>query len=398
MCCEAGSRVRGFFNAARNETRMNKIYLAAIVVLSTAYQPSPACSSEQDSASVLRSIREHYEQTYTKLNDLYIEQLVLRSASTTGALVPTVQVLHAYRPGQFFQRTFHFGPDPLVASPGPPKEDPFGNWLLVRNGVALQVYPSSGLALIDVRAPETSPSGELIFYTSAVGLAFPEQRQRLDALPQSLSEIDASGLIAGYNYFLPYAFRGPGWRIEQGETIDGRECVLATRTIPPRTTDKMWIDSQNHYAIRRRLITNGTASLDIRSFNFRSYENGIAWPDLVKFESNQQPNRQEFRLLKLRFTDIPKELFEPRLSPGLLVQDNLQGRLYVMPGGEDILEKTIDRAERYLHSGRLVETTSNRWQDSFSQWILPLAPAAVLTIAILAKWVKDRRARLNRAA
>ena len=378
---------------------MSRKSFAAILFFLAVCRPWAVFAGEEaDSASDLAAIREHYERTYTHLDSLYLEQLVLRPAAKTGVLTPTIQVLEACRPGEFFQRTVHFGSDPLVASPGPLEDDPLLNWLLVRNGVSLQAYPSSGVAVIDGRALEASPTGELIVYTSAIGFPFPEQHKRLEASHRPSGEVDETALITATDYFLPYAFRGPGWHVDKKEAVDGSECLVVTRTIKPRTTDMLWVDRQNQDAIRRRRITNGTAFIDIHSFNFRNYGNGVAWPDLVKFESNQQPKRQEFRLLNVRFADIPNELFEVRLAPGSLVQDNLHRRLYVVPGGEEILEKTINRAEAYLHSGRLVAATSTRWQEYVSEWILPLLPAAVLAIAIFVKLAKDRRGRFNRAA
>jgi hypothetical protein len=194
---------------------------------------------------------------------------------------------------------------------------------------------------------------------------------------------------------LPDAFEQGGYAVHDTfEEVDGFPCVVVSRP----GYEKIWIDPQINYSVRKRLYYNDSGLVQSIRYNhdFAEIVRGIWLPQLCWWDlcapakaperyRGKPLHRYVYTVTELSINNVPDSLFVIAIDPGMTVGDasllprkdgKNQFVTYVMPADKAQLEKTIQRALE-LRGDRAAE----RSRFQLGLWvngIIVLAVAGVL--------------------
>jgi hypothetical protein len=346
----------------------------------------------------LRELRLHFDRIYTCTSQLYLEFEIFQADESASPLEKFYDIIYAYDATRLRMETYHYNSSPLVSSSSGREHDPIRNILVLRDGIRLHEWPN--LAYVQIGKFTSEPLHGLLLsgYLTAFGIPDPDQRRFFNELPDDIELARKALFITAYDYFLPFALRDPSWRILKTEVLDGRECVVLQRSIEDKTIDQLWVDTALHYAIRRRRIeeTVGgeTEYLELRFYNFEVHSENLPIPKVIHVRRSEPPRRLEYRLSEVRFGERPEETFEIEVKPGYLIRDNLRGKYYLLPGGEEVIEQVVDRMKS-MKSHDVWKTPHTASTTIPLRHCLSFFPSVLLVVSLLIMRSRRQAAKLG---
>jgi hypothetical protein len=146
------------------------------------------------------------------------------------------------------------------------------------------------------------------------------------------------------------------------QEVDGFPCHVVTNG-----ADTIWIDTENGFAMRRRLWfqMRNLSSMPVLAFvyankDLRQYGDTIWLPHLcyrLDFAGSLEPANTQGMLTEvhtvtienINVNNVPDDVFELDFPPGTNVQDLILNRSYFVPHGEHLLDEAIARANPIIN-------------------------------------------------
>lgn len=177
-----------------------------------------------------------------------------------------------------------------------------------------------------------SPSIER--YCGYIGLLTPERR--LDGDINS----DVNLRYTAKEYYLPEAFLQSGWQIDNKSKRDSYITLIRETE---HVIDQIIVDVALNYSVRNRQIFYKATdkTMHIVGSEFVEYTSGVWLP--TKLTVSSTPEQTMYFQVKKLTAVIPEECLKPNFLNGSIIQDESGGIISILPGGEDLLNFTIDR-------------------------------------------------------
>ena len=154
------------------------------------------------------------------------------------------------------------------------------------------------------------------------------------------------------------------------ESVDGNPCHVVSSG-----WDTFWIDPQNGYCVRRRVMFRKSGLLDPGCLNyvqvcqdFRRVAEGVFLPTKCRrysFATQNEPESTRGKLAKvtsvavteLAVNDAADPQFELAFPPGTQVNDTILNKSYLVPHGEENLDRAIAESNMYIVDGKVIPVT-----------------------------------------
>jgi|GEM_PF-3757997 hypothetical protein len=331
------------------------------------------------SETFLPAMKEHYESVHQRLASACVEYSTWPGTKRAIQGHEWYSIVVAYEPGRQFTETYHFGDNPLISAPGSGSVDPLHNIIYRDAAVAFQLYPESGMATIDKYVPSFLRATTFNTYFSCVGFPNPEGREFLDQLPRDISLARKELYGEYYEFCLPYALRDPNWSPTGVDVVDGTECKTLKRQLPNGGSDTLWVEEKKGFPIRRRQFESGEQKITCRFTDFVMYDDDIAIPTIAYFALPTYVQETRYKVNRLVLGTPDPDLYTFRYPEGTLISDNRRadGKIFVIPGGKDILVRYVGMIERYMPLAYLEKSKLNL-SDFLQRWLVPLIPSVLL--------------------
>lgn len=289
---------------------------------------------------------ERFERAYDGLKSLYVEYDVSVFTSAAPAWKLTGTVALALEGRKQWTRTVHFYPG-LYEHEERPEYDPILNWILKTNDRFIRCEETTRQAIIRDNHHDPMVGLEIEGYTGYIAYLQPAHAADLQQHRASRDRKGAGVHLGARDYYLPWALHQPGWcaapkTVRQG----GVECLLFER-LDGAAHDRIWLDPRRDFALLRRELKgpNGE-SLEFEYANLEAVTPSLCLPKqiLVRY-----PDRSlSVRAKVVQVNRVPAGVFEPSLPPGTIVKDFQKRKEYILPGGEDLLDFTVERIRHFL--------------------------------------------------
>lgn len=181
------------------------------------------------------------------------------------------------------------------------------------------------------------------------------------------------------------------------ERVDGARCHVVTSGV-----DTFWLDPANGFCVRRRvqfrqsdLTDPGCLSYIQICKDFKEADNGIFLPTVCQrysYATQSEPKDTWGRLSKIVTLSV-KELkvnansdaqFDLSFPPGTQVNDLILNRAYLMPNGEENLDKAIAQSQMYIVDGQVLRQVSPLSWRRIAIWgVNGLLLAAIAGVAVV---------------
>jgi len=249
-----------------------------------------------------------------------------------------------------------------------PEYDPILNSRLWSDTGIVSIYETVRQAYTSKPIRTYLPTPSIKRYFGHVGLLTPERvLEPHVGIPGS--DIDVSGYSVR-DFYLCSAIENPGeWNLIQCDE-DSKRAVI--RRAVHDSVDTITVDVGMCCAIINRKIVHkpSGASYTITGSDFQEFSPVFWLPrKIVVNDSGRQ--KRTFQVTKLT-TKIPPEVLNPDISkPGFRVRNEDDGTEYIVPGGEDLLDFTIERM-------RLAMPPQQSRASIWSAWIVALVIQALV--------------------
>lgn len=322
--------------------------------------------------------------TFENLRTLYVEY-DLYVIEADGRAAHKTSVIEASGEDRYFRRVIHwyyqFGQEggALYNFDGRAELDPLLNWTIWTPHETRQLWETRREGIVYRSKPITLPIPFVVHFTEHLGRPLARRAAGLDHLDEVPVRYSAR------EYYFPWALEQPGWRLAEtdaptdtGETLLERvgTDTIDTLTVVPRL---------KHAIIDREIRSNdGSFYFRISGDDFVQAAPEMWLPKTLRVKSNE-PYTIIMRAQNLVANHLPESIFDQEFPPGTLVDDRVNGKRFQVPGGEDLLDFTIERmgiTMRSLHGSMELGATRATIRNS----IIVLLILAALCLCVTASW------------
>jgi len=120
---------------------------------------------------------------------------------------------------------------------------------------------------------------------------------------------------------------------------------------------------------------------DVVRFDFQKAARGVS------SESGSQQQTVNYRVKRLELNPVGEGVFRFTPPPGTLIQDRDTGDFMLVPGGRDLLDRSVAIARRFIASPAATHENEQRWH------LAAMAVGGLVALAALGRNVERREVR-----
>ncbi|MGC8639204.1 MAG: hypothetical protein ACP5XB_04920 [Isosphaeraceae bacterium] len=323
------------------------------------------------------------EQRFASIHNIYADYEAWAFNKASKTFERKLHVQEAMDGERRWMRTVHFYRELYDNSPHP-DYDPLLNWILWSRDSEIHFLECSRRAFIRSRRPVVDRIPYINGYFGYLGIAPSDRRAGTDIVDTGLQAWRPR------DFFLPWALREPGWRIEPPEPGgELRSSVVIGRRLP-FGSDRLWLDPRKNYAIEKREMRrpDGVLELGLRYRRLTEFAAGQRLPLEVVVDTGR-PRSTLYAASVLEVNDERFSRLSLEYPPGTVVVDERSGRSTTVPGGDDLLDFTIDRARFFLEQNTVRRPTIRPVRTLF----LGVTVCAILALGLFARGLNRRKSR-----
>lgn len=305
------------------------VFIASLHLgLTMPIQSSAAVEPQKPAQLLADDVLRRVIATRHSLPSLYVEYelFVLEGGRRSHKL----SVVEAMDNEHFYSRIVHWYDQSLYRFRNA-KDDPFLNSYLWSKKGRIQTFETVRKVVISPGTNRSIVGPSIERYFGYIGLLTPER---------SL-ESDVVGI--GYTakeYYLPHALTQGEWCIDSERDNNSIVTLVCDNS---HVIDRVTVDTSLGGAVRERHIRfkDDTRVMHISGAKFTEVAPGIWLP--MEISATSVPTQTLLFRCSTLTAEIPDGCFEPTWPGGSIVVDDSENILAIVPGGNDLLDFTIDR-------------------------------------------------------
>jgi hypothetical protein len=171
------------------------------------------------------------------------------------------------------------------------------------------------------------------------------------------------------------------------DRVDGRWCHVVENP----GLEILWIDAQRGTLLKRERYGGGDAlrlTATYHLMDYREVASGIWLPYTIRRKVEAFGRENVYQVEKYEVNNVPDELFSFTPGPGTLVYDRDTDEFHQVPGGEDFLEKMVNRV---THISAAQSPSGESAGSSARRILVALVSGAAISGAVSALLAGRRR-------